>query len=147
MLIMLAQAAWAQQGAVGAGANAAGSGGSLSYSIGQVVYTAVQGAGGTSSQGIQQPYEYLILAVDAGAALESSISVAPNPTSDGVQLAFTGTPGTLQRYIVMDAAGKVLRTGNIASSAVQISMHDLPQATYLLRVEGDNDHVFQIIKQ
>lgn len=136
----------AQRSAVGAGSDATGAGGSMSYSIGQVGYTTVQGTGGTSSQGVQQSYEYLVLAVEPGIVTTSGLGVAPNPTSEGVQLTFTGTPGTAQRYLLMDAAGQVVRTANITTS-MHIAMADLPCATYVLRVEGETPATFRIIKQ
>lgn len=145
--MVLVTAAQGQQAAVGAGTDAAGGGGSISYSVGQVVYTPVQGPGGTSSEGVQQPYEYLVLSLDPQAAQAGGVSVAPNPTSGGVQLAFSTPPGTAQRYRVLNAAGQVLRTGTITSTLVHIPLDDLPPAAYLLRIEGGGDHTFQIIKQ
>lgn len=145
LLLLLSQPALAQRGVVSAGGDATGEGGSISYSLGQVGYTAVTVPGGTSSAGVQQPYEYLVLAVDEEAA--GGAQVAPNPTSDGVQLTVATTPGSAQQYVLMDAAGQVLRTGTIGSNTVDIPMGDLPSAIYLLRVEGGGGHSFQIIKQ
>ena len=47
----------AQQAINASGANATGSGGSVSYSVGQVLYTTNSGSNGSSAQGVQQPYE------------------------------------------------------------------------------------------
>lgn len=137
----------AQQGVTSTGSDATGAGGTLSYSVGQVSFTTVQAQGGTSSQGVQQSYEYLILAMDAEANEASGISVSPNPTSDGVQLAFTTVPSASQRYVLLNAAGQVLHTANITSTLLHVPMADLPPATYLLRIAGGSDHTFQIIKQ
>jgi hypothetical protein len=41
-----------------AGGEATGSGGSVSYSVGQVVYTTNTGINGSVAQGVQQPYEF-----------------------------------------------------------------------------------------
>ncbi|MGD0341661.1 MAG: hypothetical protein ABSA76_08155, partial [Bacteroidales bacterium] len=43
------------------GGNASGSGGSASYTIGQVVYSTITGTNGSSAQGVQQPYEISII--------------------------------------------------------------------------------------
>jgi hypothetical protein len=40
-----------------AGGNAKGSGGSASFTVGQIFYTKLSGTNGTVIQGIQQPYE------------------------------------------------------------------------------------------
>ena len=39
------------------GGNATGTGGSVSYTVGQIVYTKSAGSNGSSAQGVQQPYE------------------------------------------------------------------------------------------
>ena len=54
----------AQQGSVSSGLGMlTDAGGSVSYSIGQAVYTEATGAGGTINQGIQQPYEIYVIGV------------------------------------------------------------------------------------
>jgi hypothetical protein len=146
LLLLLPPAALAQRGALSGGNDAAGAGGSISYSIGQVGYTAVSDQGGTSSAGVQQPLEYLVLAVDEEEAAGAA-HLSPNPTSEGVQLTLSWEPGTTQFYVLMDAAGQVLRTSPITGPVMDISMGDLPSAIYLLRVEGGGGHTFQIIKQ
>ncbi len=47
----------AQQNTVGAGGLATGTGGSVSYSIGQLDYVTASGSGGSASQGMQQVYK------------------------------------------------------------------------------------------
>jgi hypothetical protein len=48
---------YGQESSNTAGWNAAGSGGTVAYSIGQVAYTYESGANGNSNHGVQQPYE------------------------------------------------------------------------------------------
>jgi hypothetical protein len=43
-----------------AGGNAKGSGGSASFTVGQIFYTKLSGTNGSVVQGIQQPYEISI---------------------------------------------------------------------------------------
>ena len=43
------------------GGNASGSGGSASYSVGQVVYQAHSGTNASIIEGVQQPYEILVV--------------------------------------------------------------------------------------
>jgi hypothetical protein len=145
LLLLLPPAALAQRGAVSAGGDATGAGGSISYSIGQVGYTAVSDQVGTSSAGVQQPLEYLVLVVDEEAA--GAAQLVPNPTSAGVQLTLSWEPGTTQFYVLLDAAGQVLRTAPITGPIMDIPLGDLPSAIYLLRVEGGGGHTFRIIKQ
>src|SRR6056297_978638 len=53
----------AQQAMPASGGDASGSGGFVSYSVGQVVYTTHTGANGSVAQGVQQTYE---IAVESG---------------------------------------------------------------------------------
>jgi hypothetical protein len=46
-----------------AGGEATGSGGTTSYSVGQIVYYSNSEAGGSENQGVQQPYEFTALPV------------------------------------------------------------------------------------
>ena len=46
----------AQESPTAAGGEATGSGGTASYSIGQVVYTTNTGTNGSVAQGVQQPF-------------------------------------------------------------------------------------------
>ncbi len=55
----------AQESIVASGGEATGTGGSSSYSIGQVSYTSNQGTGGSVEQGVQQPFEiYAVLGME-----------------------------------------------------------------------------------
>ena len=51
----------AQEAIPAAGSNAIGSGGSVSYSVGQVVYTINTGTNGSVAEGVQQPYEISVV--------------------------------------------------------------------------------------
>jgi len=47
----------AQESVNAAGGNASGSGGTVSYTVGQVVYTTKTGTNGSVAEGVQQAYE------------------------------------------------------------------------------------------
>lgn len=145
-LLTIGHSVWGQQGVVGLGGEASGAGGSLSYSLGQVGYRALEGTGGTNAAGVQQPYEYLVLAVEAPPE-DHTVQVAPNPTADGVQLTFEAMPDPGAQYLVLDAAGQVVRTATITATTVHVPLGDLPAAVYLLRITGTSPRTFQLIKQ
>jgi hypothetical protein len=145
-VFLCSSAAWAQQGVVSLGGEATGAGGSLSYSVGQVGYAAVQGTGGTSGAGVQQPYEYLVLALE-NVDPDPTVQVAPNPTMDGVELTFETLPDPGAEYSVLDAAGQVVRTATITGATMHVPLDDLPPAVYLLRITGSSPRTFQLIKQ
>ena len=51
----------AQNNTVSAGGDAEGSNGSISFTVGQVVYTSAEGSNGSVNQGVQQPYDIDII--------------------------------------------------------------------------------------
>lgn len=57
------QSSFAQQANVSSGGNATGSGGSVSYSVGQVFFSGNSGTGGSVSQGVQQSFNNAALPV------------------------------------------------------------------------------------
>jgi len=84
----------AQQNTIAAGGLATGSGGTASYSIGQIDYITATGSGGTASQGVQQPYKlnldlkYFIQGYYAGGGLMQKVlyneGIDLNPASTNV---------------------------------------------------------------
>lgn len=70
----------AQESYNASGGEASGTGGSSSYSIGQVFSTHHKSGKGSFSSGVQQPYEILILTGIDVRAISLELSVFPNPT-------------------------------------------------------------------
>ncbi|MEJ5266144.1 MAG: hypothetical protein WHT29_12590, partial [Bacteroidales bacterium] len=77
----------AQESVNATGGNAFGSGGSVSYSVGQVVYTTNSGTNGSVAQGVQQPYEIsVVTGLEEAKGINLSVSAYPNPTTDYLTL-------------------------------------------------------------
>ena len=136
----------AQQNPVASGGDAGGRGGSFSYSIGQIGYVTSNGSLGTITEGLQQPYEILILS-----GLERTgitLSVYPNPTTDFIVLSVEN--GNIQNmtYILYDILGKVIETKKLNGNQTTISMTNLANDIYFIKVlENDNGlKIFKIIK-
>jgi hypothetical protein len=69
------------------GGNANGSGGSVSYTVGQIVYTTNLGTNGSSAQGVQQPYEISVIAgIEEASTITLEVMVYPNPSTDFIKL-------------------------------------------------------------
>lgn len=130
------------------GGNAAGSGGSVSYSVGQIDYIAGSSANGSASQGVQQPYEIFTVGTDEAADITLRSSLYPNPTSGGVTLSVPRFAAQPLRYQLFDAAGRLLSDGGISGADTGISLAALPAATYLLSVRNPDRAIktFKIIK-
>jgi hypothetical protein len=138
----------AQQGTVAAGGDASGVDGSVSYSIGQVDYITAEGTGGTITQGLQQPFEIIVVTGIDNAEINLSATVYPNPTVDLVTLNVTETSTEDMTFILCDVQGKLIRNEKLSGSQTVISMAELKKATYLIKVLNNNKEVkiFKIIK-
>lgn len=139
----------AQQTIPASGGDATGSGGSSSYSVGQIVYTTHTGSNGTISQGVQQSYEIFTLSNAALSTVNLSATTYPNPTSDYVVLAISDDSLTDLSYALYDIQGKPIARDTISSKDTQIDMHSLSAGTYLLNVNQNNQKLksFKIIKK
>jgi hypothetical protein len=143
----------AQESVNVSGDNALGSGGSVSYSVGQVVYTTNSGTTGTVSQGVQQPYEIsVITGFEDIKWMNLNCSVYPNPTTDYLTLkidASASIPIRNLSYQLYDMNGRLLESGKLESHETQIVMVNLVPETYLLEVFDQNKIVksFKIIKR
>lgn len=140
--------ALAQSSAPAAGGDASGGGGSASYTVGQAVFTAVDQAGGSVIQGVQQPYEIFSVGATSPPGLRLQCAVRPNPTATDVLL--TADPllwGALS-VALYDAGGRLLFQQQTSDAETRIPMAELPAAVYFLTVSNDQGAIqsFQIIK-
>jgi len=142
----------AQEAITATGGYASGSGGSVSYSVGQIVYTTNSGANGSVSQGVQQPYEISVVSgVDEAESINLILSVYPNPTTDFLTLKIDAS-ATLSiqsmSYQLYDISGKLLKNKKIEGNETSIDMKQLILAIYLLKVIQGSKEVktFKIIK-
>jgi hypothetical protein len=131
------------------GGNASGSGGSASYSVGQVVYTTNTSTSGSVAQGVQQPYEIsVVTAIEEAKGINLSVSAYPNPTTDYLQLKVESEKLNDLSYQLYDMNGKILQSEKLNGTETQINMSNLVPATYFVKVIQGNKEVktFKIIK-
>lgn len=135
----------AQESANTAGGDATGSGGSVAYSIGQVVYTTETGSGGSLAQGVQQPYEVITVGVaQPGATV--ALTAFPNPATDQITLSMVNGSADGLSYQLFDLNGKLLQQAPIAASQIQLDMRHLAMATYFLKVTNEDNQPIQSFK-
>ena len=149
LLLGLGLTAQAQQATTATGGNASGSGGTVAYSVGQIVYTTNTGTTGSVAQGVQQPYEISIVAgIENNAAINLELYAYPNPTEDFVKLKVEREELQDLSYQLVDITGSILTSQKIQGATETILMKHLPSATYFLKVTNDNKLVktFKIIK-
>jgi hypothetical protein len=136
----------AQETSLSAGGDASGSGGSISYSVGQVFYTE-KGSSASMNEGVQQPY-VVTVNIDKTEAYSFSLNVFPNPTQDQLNLEIKNWKNEALSVELLDVAGRSLYTQNIQNEQTLIPVQDFPAAVYFLRVSNEQKTVktFKIIK-
>lgn len=139
----------AQENLPATGGDALDSSGSVSYSVGQVMYTAHRGSNGTVELGVQQPFEISVVTdMKENQEIKILVSVYPNPSTDHLQLKVEGGALTGLRYMLFNMNGQRLESNDIEGDHTVIETGHLMPATYFLKVLQDNSIVktFQIIK-
>lgn len=139
----------AQESVNATGNNASGNGGSVSYSVGQVVYTTNSGTSGSVAQGVQQPYEIsVVTGIEEAKGINLSISAYPNPVTDKLILSVDNFELSTLNYQLYNINGRFLQTQELTGSKTQIDMETYSPAIYFVRVISGNQVVkeFKIIK-
>lgn len=138
---------YAQDSPTASGGDATGSGGTVNYSVGQIVFTINSGSNGSILQGVQQPYEISETLSINSIINHLKLSVFPNPTSGSLTLSIT-SPSNI-KYLLTDIFGRALMEEQLTISSTSIDMESLSSATYFLTIFKNNQtvKVFKIIKK
>jgi hypothetical protein len=131
------------------GGDASGSGGSASYSIGQVFYTSGTGSGGSVAQGVQQSYEISIVdGIEEAKDITLLCMAYPNPTTDFIILKVEKYDSKDLSFQLYNINGKLLVNKKIGANETSIDMSNFVDAIYFLKICDSNNEVkiFKIIK-
>ncbi len=126
-----------------------GTGGSISYSVGQVVYKNQIGSTGSMGVGVQQPFEISgVLGVDDFLGINMSLIAYPNPTTNFLNLTITNMDYKNLFYQLYDLNGRLLAHKKLTNNSTKITMKYLPSAVYYLKIINNLKPVkiFKIIK-
>lgn len=137
----------AQSSIVATGGEATGSGGSVSFSVGQIAVQTNGDGTTTISEGVQQPYEISVVGVDNYPTITLNATVYPNPTLGNLQL----TMNNLQlkgEVRVYDANGKYLFMKKIENETTFFDLSDYAPGIYYLNVYSDKQMLksFKVVK-
>ncbi|MCO5232761.1 MAG: T9SS type A sorting domain-containing protein [Chitinophagales bacterium] len=135
----------AQESSNASGGDATGSGGTVAYSVGQVVYTTNTGSSGTVSQGVQHAYDIFTVGIKE-TAINISLTAFPNPTTDNLTLQIQDYNNEKLSYQLFDMQGKQLSNGQIVAQQTLINMNSLPTATYFIHVVNQENKKVQSFK-
>lgn len=139
----------AQEAISASGSNAKGTGGSLSYTVGQVVYTSNTSTVGSVSQGVQQPFEiFVISGIEESKDITLLCTAYPNPATTYLTLKIEGIAKAQCFASLYDSAGRLLESKQVENTITSIGMSNLAPSTYFLKVIQSNKIIktFKIIK-
>jgi hypothetical protein len=138
----------AQEAIMTTGGNAVGSGGSASFSIGQVLYTTHADAEGSIAQGVQQAFEFSTFTGTDETTTGTDISVFPNPANDYLILEVADFENKQLQYQLLDINGRILADQIVTAHQVSITTTLLIPGTYFLKIMADKAEIktFKIVK-
>jgi hypothetical protein len=140
----------AQETIAASGSNANGSGGTASYTVGQIVYGSSTDSKGSITEGVQQPFEiFVVTGIEQSKGVTLECSVYPNPTTNSLIL--KADENILKEKCVItlfDINGKLLKKKEIESYETTIDMSSYLPATYFLKINQNNIEIktFKIVK-
>lgn len=149
ILILLSIPCLAQESILTASGNATGSGGEASYSVGQVAFKTVESAGGTITEGVQQPYEILFMTgIEDDRSISLDCFVYPNPATSAVKLRIDRPSPEKYSYHLKNSNGQIVSEMQIETRETVIPLSGLPAGTYILTLLDDNKNVttWKVIK-
>jgi hypothetical protein len=142
---------YGQRDNVASGGDSYGSGGTASYSIGQVSYETNSGPNGILNQGVQQPFEIFVTLTNPEFHSDlTKITLFPNPAVITVMLSISNLDNfDGYFYSLTDITGKIIKKNSITSNDTSLDVRSLPGACYFLNVFQNNKPIksFKLLKK
>jgi hypothetical protein len=139
-----------QESTSATGGNASGTGGTVTYTVGQVACSFLMGTSATINQGVQQPYEISIVSgLENLEGINLECSVYPNPAGGQIKLKIKSDDYENFRFHLYDSNGVLLIDRKVDSEETTITIENLSPSVFLLKVVRKNVDVkvFKIIKK
>jgi len=135
-----------QNALASAGGHVKSTGGSTSFTVGQVAYVLKKGNGPYLNEGVQQVYTKKTTPVEELVYLKE-VQLYPNPSEEILNITLPNFDGSATSFIIMDNMGKEVRNGMIISNTAEISLRDLPSGSYFLYLKAKKENrIFKIVK-
>jgi hypothetical protein len=134
-----------QSNIVSGGNQASGSGGSITYSIGQVDYSNAESVNNNFNEGVQQPFD--VTPLNDLNELELEVNIYPNPSSDKAIVKISNANGLDLSLQLFDAGGKLISEQGINSEETVLSLTDLAAGAYTIQITDTiKSQNFKLIK-
>jgi hypothetical protein len=138
---------FSQESINSSGTDIIGTGGNLSYSVGQIFYNSHESTSGTVNSGVQQTYEITNVGLSSNVD-QTNFSVFPNPVSENLTISSLNFTKSI-RYNLYDSQGGLINNGNLFSNETIVNTSNLSSGTYYLNLynkENNKTQSFKIIK-
>jgi hypothetical protein len=137
-----------QEAIPASGGDASGSGGTLSFTVGQLGYSSNSGSNGSVAEGVQQPYEISTTVGIEITNISLDFIAFPNPTINNIVLSIKDFNNEKLNYQLYDMSGKLLKSNKVNAINTTIDMSELPVSNYVLNINNDISIIksFKIIK-
>lgn len=140
----------AQESLNSSGENISDKGGTVSYSIGQIVTHTYNSNKGSLAEGVQQAYEIsLVSNVSDKKNINLSVMAYPNPTTDYLMLSIDDSDVSGLSYKLYDINGKLIQNETIKANKTKILMNKLIPSSYFVKITHGNIEIrtFKIVKE
>lgn len=146
--LLIGPFSYGQANTVSSGGNNSGSGGSVSFTVGQIDYTSQSGTSGNVNQGVQQPYEIFAVSGIDELGYGISLTVGPNPTTDKLILTVQNPEQSELSYSLTDNNGKIVLSKVKLQQTAEIDLSTYPVGMYQLIVTNTSTTLksYKIIK-
>lgn len=147
-LLLYSLMGFCQSNIVSGGHSVSVTGGSISYSVGQIDYKSTSSSSGQLNEGVQQPLEIYTVEVEEYEYTSNLFSIYPNPVNSSFKLQIDDPSSESYFATLYALEGKIIFNRTVYPGSQEISLEDLPQGVYVLHILKEESVVkmFKIIK-
>lgn len=139
-----------QNGFLTTGSDILSNGGSVSYSMGQILDSDYSSNYGTESQGLQQPYEiYFSTSMEELSLTDLICNIFPNPVTNNLILKVENSDFRDIYFEIYNSKSELVKKSEwISNSETLIDFQEFPASVYFLSIieNGISVKIFKIIK-
>ena len=150
MVMMIPMGVYGQSSVHSSWGEGTGTGGRMTYSMGQVFVQNVTVPGvARLAEGVQHPLEVLTIGMDDVSQILEGVMLFPNPTSGELNLQIQGFRPDLFSYRIFNNLGQIIQKEDVHNSSTLISLETLAAGTYRIEVNSKSgkQKIFQVIKR
>ncbi len=148
LLAFLNFTSYSQEAVLSTGSDIEREEGSISFSIGQLVFNQQNASKHSKIQGVQQAYEISISTLTESTCKALNLSVFPNPTSSEVTISTDDVREGLFAQL-FDSAGRLVDAQKMLNPQTIFQFGELAATTYFIKITQNDNFIqtFKVVKQ